>query len=150
MWEKCVPSCGACCFFDKGDTGPRIEAGKLKKIEKIFGARKNFADKVGRWWFLKNQEDYDQSRIGVRSELGGGTHTGGCPCVFLDVSNGHECKIVRDVGKKFQPSTCREWNCMTIGKKAQELQRKGIIDIEKDLNHKPIGEIVKILDKFDH
>jgi hypothetical protein len=145
MWERCVPSCGACCFFKIDDTGPKIECDKLKKVEKAFGPRKKFAEKVGRIWFLKTLENYDSSRIGVRSNLSGSTHAGGCPCVFLDVNNGHECKIVRDVGKKYQPTTCKEWSCKTIGKKAQILQRKGHIDIGKDLKHKSIDEIVKIL-----
>ena len=147
MWYKCVPNCGACCFFKKGDTGPAIEAGKIKKIEKVFGPRKEFADKVGRKWFLKTNEDYDPKKVGPRSKLGGGTHVGECPCIFLDTSNGHSCKIVRDVGKKFQPSTCNEWHCKTIGRKAQTLQEQGDLDIGNDFKEKTLDEIIKFLEK---
>ena len=148
--DRCVPNCGACCFFKEEDTGPMIECGKLKRIEKVFGPRKNFADKVGRKWFLKTVEDYDLSKAGVRAGLGGGAHVGACPCVFLDTSNGHDCKIIREVGRKFQPTTCKEWNCTTIGKKAQALQRRNSIDIGRDFRHRPIEEIVELLDKAQH
>jgi hypothetical protein len=147
MWKRCVPNCGACCFFQKGDTGPRIECDKVRKIEKVFGPRKNFAEKVGRHWFLKTVGDYDRSKIGVRSKLGGGTHVGDCPCVFLDTNNGHGCKIVKIIGEKFQPTTCEEWSCMTIGKKAELLQQKKLIDIGTDFIHSSIGEILDLVEK---